>query len=158
MRSITPCLWFDGNAEEAVNYYMTVFDDARILETTRYMEGSPRPVGEVMTVSFELRGQEFLALNGGPEFRFNPAISFIVYCDDQAEIDRFWEQLSDGGEAGQCGWLEDQFGVTWQVVPRALDELLQGGGDPARAERVMTTMLKMGKLEIAPLQDAYDAA
>jgi predicted 3-demethylubiquinone-9 3-methyltransferase (glyoxalase superfamily) len=158
MRDISPCLWFDGNAEEAVNYYASVFDDARILETTRYVAGTPGPVGGVMTISFELRGEEFLALNGGPDHRFTPAISFLVYCEDQAEVDRLWEGLSDGGAPGRCGWLEDQFGVSWQIVPRALPQLLAGGGDPERAQRVTATMLQMSKLEIAPLRAAYDAA
>jgi predicted 3-demethylubiquinone-9 3-methyltransferase (glyoxalase superfamily) len=158
MHKISPFLWFDDNAEEAVNYYVSVFNDARITETTRYTEGSPGPVGQVMTMSFELHGQEFIALNGGPQFTFTPAISFLVYCEDQEEIDRLWEQLSDGGRTDQCGWLVDRFGVSWQIVPRVLSELLGGGGDPARAQRVMDTMLKMEKLEIKPLEDAYNAA
>ena len=158
MRTISPCLWFDGNAEEAANYYVSVFEDARVLQTTRYVEGSPGPVGEVMTISFELRGEEFLALNGGPDYRFTPAISFMVPCDDQAEVDRLWAQLSDGGEPGRCGWLEDRFGVSWQIVPRVLPQLLEGGGDAERARRVTAAMLQMDKLEIEPLQAAYDAA
>jgi predicted 3-demethylubiquinone-9 3-methyltransferase (glyoxalase superfamily) len=158
MQKVTPFLWFDDTAEEAANYYASVFDDARVVETTRYIEGSPGPVGQVMTVVFELFGQRFIALNGGPQFGFTPAISFVVHCDDQAEIDRLWDALSDGGEPGKCGWLEDRFGVTWQIVPRVLDELLRGGGDEGRARRVTETMLQMGKLEIGPLRAAYDAA
>jgi predicted 3-demethylubiquinone-9 3-methyltransferase (glyoxalase superfamily) len=158
MDKITPFLWFDDDAEEAVNHYVAIFDDAKIVETTRYREGSPGPVGQVMTIEFELFGQRFIALNGGPEYRFTPAISFFVQCEDQAEVDRYWEQLSDGGEPGPCGWLVDRFGVSWQIVPRVLRELLQGGGDEARARRVMETMLAMGKLEIEPLRRAYDAA
>ena len=158
MQKITPFLWFDDAAEEAVNYYASVFDDARVVETTRYVEGSPGPVGQVMTAVFELFGQRFIALNGGSGYRFTPAISFVVRCEDQEEIDRLWERLSDGGKPGPCGWLEDQFGVSWQVVPRVLDELLAGGGDEQRSRRVMETMLQMGKLEIEPLRAAYDAA
>jgi predicted 3-demethylubiquinone-9 3-methyltransferase (glyoxalase superfamily) len=158
MHTISPFLWFNDNAEEAVNTYVSVVDDARVTETTRYLEGSPGPVGQVMTMSFELRGQEFIALNGGPQFSFTPAISFLVYCEDQQEVDRLWDALSDGGEKGQCGWLQDRYGVSWQIVPRSLNELLRGGGDEVRAQRVMAAMLKMDKIEIKPLQDAYDAA
>jgi predicted 3-demethylubiquinone-9 3-methyltransferase (glyoxalase superfamily) len=157
MRKISPFLWFNDNAEEAVRHYVSVFDDAEITETTRYGEGSPGPVGQVMTISFELHGEEFIVLNGGPQFQFTPAISFVVYCDDQAEVDRLWDQLSEGGQTSQCGWLQDRFGVSWQIVPRVLQELLRGGGDEARARRVMTTMLAMEKLEIKPLEDAYNA-
>ncbi len=157
MQKISPFLWFNDNAEEAVNLYASVFDDAEITETTRYAEGSPGPVGQVMTMSFQLFGQEFIALNGGPQFEFTPAISFVVYCDDQAEVDRLWDQLSEGGRTDQCGWLQDRFGVSWQIVPRVLNELLRGGGDEARAKRVMATMLQMEKLEIKPLEDAYNA-
>jgi len=157
MRKISPFLWFNDNAEEAARHYVSVFDDAEITETTRYGEGSPGTVGQVMTISFELYGEEFIALNGGPQFQFTPAISFVVYCDDQAEVDRLWDQLSEGGQTSQCGWLQDRFGVSWQIVPRVLQELLRGGGDEARARRVMTTMLAMEKLEIKPLEDAYNA-
>jgi predicted 3-demethylubiquinone-9 3-methyltransferase (glyoxalase superfamily) len=158
MQKISPFLWFNDNAEEAVKLYTSVFDDAEIMETTRYAEGSPGPAGQVMTMSFELFGQEFIALNGGPQFEFTPAISFVVYCDDQAEVDRLWDQLSEGGRTDQCGWLQDRFGVSWQIVPRVLNELLRGGGDAARAQRVMAAMLQMEKLEIKPLEDAYNAA
>ena len=157
MRKISPFLWFNDNAEEAARHYVSVFDDAEITETTRYGEGSPGPVGQVMTISFELHGEELIALNGGAQFQFTPAISFVVYCDDQAEVDRLWDQLSEGGQTSQCGWLQDRFGVSWQIVPRVLQELLRGGGDEARARRVMTTMLAMEKLEIKPLEDAYNA-
>jgi predicted 3-demethylubiquinone-9 3-methyltransferase (glyoxalase superfamily) len=158
MHKISPFLWFNDNAEEAVNTYVSIFNDAKVTETHRYLEGSPGPIGQVMTMSFELHGQEFVALNGGPQFAFTPAISFVVYCEDQAEVDRLWEALSDGGEKGQCGWLQDRFGVSWQIVPRTLNKLLAGGGDEARAQRVMAAMLKMDKIELKPLQDAYDAA
>jgi predicted 3-demethylubiquinone-9 3-methyltransferase (glyoxalase superfamily) len=157
MRTISPFLWFEHDAEEAVNHYVSVFDDAEVLETTRYTEGSPGPVGEVMTISFRIRDEEFTALNGGPQYSFTPAISFVVQCEDQAEIDHLWQALSDGGRTDQCGWLVDRFGLSWQIVPRVLPELLRGGGDEARAKRVMQTMLQMEKLEIKPLEDAYAA-
>ena len=158
MQKITPFLWFEKDAEAAVNFYVSVFDDAKITNTARYTEGSPGPVGKVMTIGFTVQGEEFVALNGGPqpEFKFSPAISFVVNCENQQEVDRLWDQLSEGGEKQQCGWLVDRYGVTWQVVPRVLDEMLRDP-DPERAKRVMQAMLQMDKIEIKPLEDAYNA-
>lgn len=150
---ITPCLWFDTRAEEAATFYTGVFEGSRILEVTHYGSAGPRPAGMVMTVSFELAGQEFLALNGGPEFTFDEAVSFEVSCETQDEVDHFWKRLSDGGEEGQCGWLKDRFGVSWQVTPPGLDELLNDP-DPQRSQRAMAAMLQMGKLDIAALRAA----
>jgi len=153
---ITPFLWFDDRAEEAARFYVSIFPNSKIRSTARYDEGTAkaaqRPAGSVMTVAFELDGQEFVALNGGPIFHFTEAISFVVNCDTQAEIDDFWDRLSAGGEPGQCGWLKDRFGVSWQVVPRALNRLLQG--DAARAKRVMAALLTMKKLDLAALERA----
>jgi predicted 3-demethylubiquinone-9 3-methyltransferase (glyoxalase superfamily) len=156
MPTITPFLWFERDAEEAVAYYESVFD-ASVTNTTRYHEGWPGPAGELMTATLVIGGQEFVVLNGGPQpgFQFSPATSFAVNCDTQEEIDRLWERLSDGGEPNQCGWITDRYGVTWQVVPRVLDEMLMDR-DPARANRVMHAMLSMVKLEIKPLEDAYN--
>jgi predicted 3-demethylubiquinone-9 3-methyltransferase (glyoxalase superfamily) len=150
---ITPCLWFNFNAEEAVAHYLAIFDNSRIVSTTHYGEAGPGPAGAVMTLLFEIDGQQFLALNGGPRFKFTPALSLIVNCDDQAEVDRLWEKLSDGGEPGQCGWLTDKFGVSWQIVPRALPALLVTA-DANRADRLMRAVLTMKKLDIAQLQQA----
>jgi predicted 3-demethylubiquinone-9 3-methyltransferase (glyoxalase superfamily) len=157
-QKVQPFLWFDKGAEEAVDYYRSVFDDVQVHNTMRYQEGWPGPVGEVMTIAFTLAGQEFVALNGGkqPGFTFSPAISFVVNCETQDEIDRYWDRLADGGKPDVCGWVTDRYGVTWQIVPRVLDEMLSDG-DPARANRVMQSMLKMTKLEIKPLEDAYNA-
>jgi predicted 3-demethylubiquinone-9 3-methyltransferase (glyoxalase superfamily) len=155
MQKITPCLWFDDKAEEAANFYVSVFRNSRILKISRFPEGSPRPTGMVMTVSFIIDGQEFMALNGGPEFKFTPAVSFVVNCETQEGIDYFWEKLSEGGELIECGWLTDRFGVTWQVVPIILDELLSAP-DAAAAQRVMAAMLRMKKIEIEPLKRAFD--
>jgi len=156
---ITPFLWFGDEAEEAARFYVAVFPDSRITGVVRYDESaaraSGRPVGSVMTVGFELDGQEFVALNGGPVFEFTEAISFVVNCDTQAEVDHFWEALSAGGQQVQCGWLKDRFGVSWQVVPRALDEMLRDP-DPARSRRVMAAVLAMEKLDLAALQAAYE--
>ena len=157
MQKISPFLWFDDNAEEAVNLYVSLFDDARITSTSRYPEGSPGPAGKVMSISFELAGQEFMALNGGPHFTFSQAISFFVHCEDQDEVDRLWEQLSEGGEQDQCGWLRDRFGLSWQIVPNVLGELL-GDKDAERSQRVMQAMLQMTKLDIKALRDAHDHA
>jgi predicted 3-demethylubiquinone-9 3-methyltransferase (glyoxalase superfamily) len=154
---VYPCLWFDGKAEEAANFYVSVFENSKILHVARYGEAGPRPAGTVMTVSFSLDGQEFVALNGGPEFTFNEAISFQIDCADQAEVDHFWTTLSEGGEEGPCGWLKDRFGVSWQVVPRALTELLSDP-DQGRAQRAMAAMLGMRKIDIAELHRAADAA
>jgi predicted 3-demethylubiquinone-9 3-methyltransferase (glyoxalase superfamily) len=156
MGRITPCLWFDTQAEEAAQFYVSVFKNSRILDTSHYTEGSPRPAGEVLTVEFELDGQAFTALNGGPEFTFSEAVSFQVSCADQGEVDYYWDNLTaGGGEPGPCGWLKDRYGVSWQIVPTAMVELL-GDPDPARAARAMKAMMSMGKLDIAALQAAAD--
>ena len=157
MQKITPCLWFDTEGEEAATFYTSVFKNSRILSVARYGEAGPRPAGTVMTVSFELDGQEFVALNGGPEFTFDEAISFQVSCDSQAEVDDYWDRLSEGGQEGPCGWLKDKFGVSWQVVPTALQELL-GDPDPEKAQRAMTAMLQMSKIDIEALRKAAAAA
>lgn len=157
MGRITPFLWFDGNAEAAANFYVSIFPNAEILHVSRYAEGTPGEAGTVMTVSFQLDGQRFVALNGGPQFTFTPAISFVIDCTTQAEVDSFWNRLSDGGKPGQCGWLEDKYGVSWQVVPSVLPELL-GADDDAKSDAVMHAMLAMTKLDIAALQQAYDRA
>ena len=153
MQKITPFLWFDDNAEEAVDFYLSVFKDGKKLDVAHYGDAGPGPKGSVMTVSFLLDGQEFTALNGGPHFKFTEAISLVVTCRDQQEVDYYWESLSAGGEKSRCGWLKDKFGLSWQVVPAALSELY-AKGDPAKAKRVMETMLKMTKLDIKTLQEA----
>lgn len=157
MGKITPFLWFDGKAEEAANFYVSIFANAKILNVSRYPEDSPGAAGTVMTVSFELEGQEFIALNGGPEYSFTPAVSFSIDCKTQAEVDHFWERLSEGGRPGQCGWLEDKYGLSWQVVPSLLPELLQDDSDE-KSEAVMQAMLQMTKLDLNVLQQAYDRA
>lgn len=154
MQKITPFLWFDSQAEEAANFYVSVFEGSSLGRISRYGDGAPMPMGTVMTAGFQLASQEFIALNGGPEFTFTPAISFVVNCDTQAEVDHYWKQLSEGGEPLQCGWLKDRYGVSWQVVPRILGEL-QSDADAARAQRVMAAILQMSKLDIAALQQAY---
>ena len=154
MQKVSPCLWFDDEAEEASNFYVSIFRNSRIVETTRYVEGSPRPKGSVMTVRFILDGHEFLALNGGPHFSFSPAISFVVHCESQEEVDGFWEKLSAGGEEQQCGWLKDKFGVSWQIVPKALIAMLSGG-DAVASQRAVAAMLQMNKLDISLLERAY---
>ena len=153
MQKITPFLWFDGKAEEAVSFYISVFKNSNILKIARYLEGSPGPQGTVMTASFSLDGQEFVALNGGPQFKFTPAISFVVNCETQAEVDEFWEKLSQGGEQHQCGWIQDKFGVSWQIVPRVLAELLSDA-DERKAKRAMAAMLQMTKIDIEALRNA----
>jgi predicted 3-demethylubiquinone-9 3-methyltransferase (glyoxalase superfamily) len=153
MRDLTPCLWFDTEGEDAATFYASVFPNSRILHVARYGEAGPRPAGTVMTVSFELDGQKFLALNGGPEFSFTEAISFQVHCESQEEVDAYWSKLSEGGEEGPCGWLKDRFGLSWQIVPTRLEELL-GDPDPERAQRAMKAMLAMRKIEIAELERA----
>jgi predicted 3-demethylubiquinone-9 3-methyltransferase (glyoxalase superfamily) len=152
MQTITPFLWFDGQAEEAAELYTSIFE-GRILGVSRYGEAGPGTPGSVMTVEFELAGQRFTALNGGPEFRFTEAVSFQVSCEGQDEVDELWAKLSEGGEEGPCGWLKDRFGLSWQIVPTALPRLL-GDPDPARAQRAMQAMLQMGKIEIAELERA----
>jgi predicted 3-demethylubiquinone-9 3-methyltransferase (glyoxalase superfamily) len=154
MGKITPFLWFDGKAEEAANFYVSIFENAKISKVSRYLEESPGEAGTVMTVSFELEGTEFVALNGGPHYTFTPAISFQIDCKTQAEVDMFWERLSEGGLTNQCGWLQDKYGVSWQVVPSVLPELLQDDDDE-KAGAVMQAMLQMTKLDIKTLQDAY---
>jgi predicted 3-demethylubiquinone-9 3-methyltransferase (glyoxalase superfamily) len=151
---IVPCLWFDNNAEEAVNYYTSVFEDARIENISRYGEAGPGEPGSVLTVTFRLNGQEFMALNGGPVFKFNQAISFVVYCDTQAEVDYYWQKLTAGGREEQCGWLVDRYGVSWQIVPTVLAELMSSG-DGEQVRRVTEALLKMVKLDIAALKAAY---
>ena len=155
MQKITPFLWFDNNAEEAANFYLSVFKNSKILNTARYSEVGPGPKGTVMTVEFELDGQEFVALNGGPQFKFTEAVSFVVNCDTQEEVDYYWERLSEGGEKSRCGWLRDKFGLGWQVTPTILGKLL-ADKDQEKANRVMQTMLKMDKLDIEPLRRAYE--
>jgi predicted 3-demethylubiquinone-9 3-methyltransferase (glyoxalase superfamily) len=158
MQKITTFLWFNDNAEEAANFYTSTFKNSRITSASRYGEGAPGKAGSVMTIAFEIEGQQFTALNGGPHFKFTEAISLVVHCENQEEIDYYWEKLtSGGGQEGQCGWLKDQFGLSWQVVPAALSKLV-GGGDAARSGRVMGALMKMKKLDIAALQAAGDAA
>ncbi|HXR42670.1 MAG TPA: VOC family protein [Acidothermaceae bacterium] len=157
MQKTRPCLWFDTQAEEAATFYTSLFKNSEITEVSRYGEAGPGPAGSVLTVTFTLDGDEFLALNGGPEFKFNEAVSFQINCDDQDEVDHFWNSLSDGGEEGPCGWLKDKFGLSWQVVPTALPRLLSDP-DPGRADRAMKAMLSMGKLDIAALEKAADGA
>jgi predicted 3-demethylubiquinone-9 3-methyltransferase (glyoxalase superfamily) len=154
-QKITPFLWFDTQAEEAANFYVSIFPDSEILGVSRYGEGSPGPAGSVMTVAFRLAGQEFTALNGGPHFTFTEALSFVIDCGAQDEVDHYWDALTaDGGEPSQCGWLKDKYGLSWQITPRVLIELLQDE-DRERANRVMQAMLRMTKIDIAKLQEAY---
>jgi predicted 3-demethylubiquinone-9 3-methyltransferase (glyoxalase superfamily) len=152
-QKITPFLWFNGNAEEAVNFYILVFKDAKVGRMVRYGAEGPGPEGTVMTAPFRLYGQEFVALNGGPQFTFTPAISFVVNCQTQEEVDQLWEQLSEGGSKGRCGWLQDKFGVSWQIVPTVLSELLQAQ-DAEKSKKVMQAMLKMDKIQIETLKEA----
>jgi predicted 3-demethylubiquinone-9 3-methyltransferase (glyoxalase superfamily) len=156
MQKIDPFLWFDGDAEEAATFYISLFDNSEITNVARYPEGTPGQAGEVMTVNFTLAGQPFVALNGGPELKFSAATSFFIHCKDQDEVDRLWDQLTDGGEIQQCGWVTDRFGVTWQVIPDRLMELI-GDPDPGRSNRAMQAMLKMDKIEIKTLEDAANA-
>ena len=161
MQKITPCLWFDSNAEEAVNFYTSIFKNSKIGNISRYGEAGyeihGKPAGTVLTIEFELNGQAFTALNGGPIFKFNEAISFQVNCESQEEVDYYWEKLSEGGDekAQQCGWLKDKYGLSWQVVPTVLVKMLQDK-DPKKSERVMTALLQMKKLDIAKLKRAYE--
>jgi predicted 3-demethylubiquinone-9 3-methyltransferase (glyoxalase superfamily) len=156
MPKLTPCLWFDTQGEDAANFYVSVFPNSKILEVSRYGSAGPRPEGTVMTVLFELDGEHFLALNGGPEFTFNEAVSFQVHCETQEEVDQYWNALSNGGEEGPCGWLKDKFGLSWQIVPDALPRLLSGP-DREKTQRVMAAMLKMKKIEIEELERAAAA-
>jgi predicted 3-demethylubiquinone-9 3-methyltransferase (glyoxalase superfamily) len=155
MQKITPFLWFDGTAEEAVNFYTSVFKDSKIKKLTRYGESGPGSAGSVLTASFEIEGQEFVALNGGPQHKFTEAVSFVVNCKTQDEVDYFWNKLSEGGYEDQCGWVKDKFGLSWQIVPTVLMELM-ADKDAKKSSRVMEAMLKMRKIEIKPLQDAYE--
>jgi predicted 3-demethylubiquinone-9 3-methyltransferase (glyoxalase superfamily) len=159
MAKVFPCLWFDGKAEEAANFYVTLLPDSRVDNVWRSPAETPSgPAGMVLVVDFTLSGQQFQALNGGPDFRFNEAVSFVIDCDDQAEVDRLWDALiADGGEPGPCGWLKDRFGLSWQVVPRRLNELINDP-DPERARRAMESMLRMGKIEVAELERAVETA
>jgi predicted 3-demethylubiquinone-9 3-methyltransferase (glyoxalase superfamily) len=157
MGRIAPCLWFDGRAEEAMNFYASIFKRAKIGRTMRWGDANPEKKGQALTVTFELDGQEFVGLNGGPQYHFTPAISLFVRCETQEEIDDYWNKLLDGGTAVQCGWLTDKFGVSWQIAPTVLFDMLRDE-DRARADRVMRAMMQMVKLEIKPLREAYDWA
>ena len=161
MQQCTPCLWFDNQAEEAAEFYTGIFKDSKILSTVRYPkaaeEVSGKKAGSVMTVEFELNGQRFVALNGGPEFRFNESVSFMIPCADQKEIDYYWQRLTNGGEESMCGWLKDKFGLSWQVVPKRLDEMMEDD-DRNKVEAVTSAFLQMKKLDVAALEKAYKAA
>ena len=156
MQKITPFLWFDDQAEEAVNFYVSIFKNSKITQVSHYGDAGPREKGMVMTMSFELEGQEFMALNGGPEFTFNPSISFMVDCKTQAEVDGLWDKLLVGGKSLHCGWVQDKFGVCWQIIPSILGELI-GSEDPAKAKRVMEAMFQMEKIDGGVLQAAADS-
>jgi predicted 3-demethylubiquinone-9 3-methyltransferase (glyoxalase superfamily) len=155
MQKITPFLWFDGKAEEAVNFYVSIFKNSKIGSVTRYGEAGPGPKGTVMSATFQLDGQDFFALNGGPHFTFSPAISLFVNCETQQEVDELWEKLSEGGEKQKCGWLKDKYGLSWQIIPSALSEMLHDK-DAVRSGRVMKAMLQMDKIDIKGLKRAYD--
>ena len=155
MKKITPFLWFNGNAEEAMNFYVSIFKNSKVLRVNRYGEEGPGPKGAVMSAKFQLDGQEFFALNGGPQFTFTPAISFFVDCETQPEVDALWEKLSKGGEKQRCGWLTDKFGLSWQIIPSVLGELLQDKDDE-KSERVWRAMLQMDKIDIKGLKQAYE--
>jgi len=157
MQKITPFLWFDNNAEEAVNLYVSIFPNSKVISTARYGEAGPGPKGQVMTMSFELAGQRFMALNGGPQFKFTEAISLMVNVESQAELDEIWNKLLQGGQPSQCGWLKDKFGLSWQVVPTVLGQMM-ADKDPEKAKRVMMAMLQMVKLDIPKLQEAHEHA
>lgn len=154
-QKITPFLWFDNNAEEAMNLYVSVFKNARIVGVSRYSEAGPGPKGSVMSGTFEIEGQQFMALNGGPHFKFTEAVSLFVNCTTQAEVDELWEKLSAGGQESRCGWLKDKFGLSWQIIPSILGEMLSDP-DPKKSAQVMRAMLKMGKIDIGLLQAAYN--
>jgi len=155
MQKITPFLWFDGKAEEAVNFYVSIFKNSRVGTITRYGDAGPGPKGTVMIATFQLEGQDFIALNGGPQYTFTPAISLFVDCKTQEEVDDLWNKLSEGGKTDRCGWLRDKYGLSWQIVPSALRELM-GDKDPEKSKRVMKAMLQMTKIDIQGLQQAYD--
>jgi predicted 3-demethylubiquinone-9 3-methyltransferase (glyoxalase superfamily) len=156
MQKIVPSLWFDTQAEEAAEFYVSIFKDSKITNVTSYGSAGPRPAGMVMTVDFQLAGQDFNAINGGPDFKFTEATSLLVNCRTQDEVDDLWQKLGDGGEPGPCGWLKDRFGLSWQVVPVALGEMLSDP-DPARSQRVMAAMLQMSKIDLAELREAYES-
>lgn len=155
MQKITPCLWYDRDAEAAANHYIAIFGEGCVRNISRYGDGMPLPKGTALVVDFELVGQRFQALNGGPVFKFTEAVSMSVRCEDQAEVDHFWDRLSEGGTPSRCGWLKDKFGLSWQVVPAVLGDLM-GGTDAARSQRVMAALMGMNKLDIATLQKAHD--
>ena len=156
MQKITPFLWFNDNAEEAINFYVSIFKDSKIGTMTRYGDSGPGPKGALMTATFQLEGQQFMALNGGPHFKFTEAISLFVNCETQEEVDTLWDRLTaDGGQPSQCGWLKDKFGLSWQIIPSALGRLMHDE-DPARAGRVMQAMLQMQKIDIRKLKQAYE--
>jgi predicted 3-demethylubiquinone-9 3-methyltransferase (glyoxalase superfamily) len=155
MQKIVPNLWFDTEAEEAANFYCSIFKNSEVVNVTHYGEAGPRPAGMVLTVTFQLDGQEFTGLNGGPDFKFNEAVSLLVNCESQGEVDVLWDKLSEGGEKGPCGWLKDKYGVSWQIIPTRLEELLQDE-DTDRANRAMKAMLQMGKIDIDALEKAAD--
>ena len=155
MQKITPFLWFDDNAEEAMKFYVSIFKNSKVLGITRYGDAGPGPKGTVMTAKFQLDGQEFVALNGGPQFKFTEAVSFVVNCETQDEVDKYWVKLSEGGEKSRCGWLQDKYGLSWQIVPTLLVELVQDK-DAERSQRVMKAMLQMNKIDIERLQQAYE--
>ena len=155
MPKITPFLWFDGRVEEAMNFYTSIFKNSKVVNITRSGKGGPGPEGSVMSATFQLEGQEFIALSGGPQFKFSPAISFFVNCETQEEIDELWAKLSEGGKPNRCGWLDDKFGLTWQIIPSILGKLLQGE-DAEKSKRVMQAMLKMDKIAIAKLEQAAE--
>jgi predicted 3-demethylubiquinone-9 3-methyltransferase (glyoxalase superfamily) len=157
MQKIVPFLWFDGKAEEAMNFYASIFKNSRVGRVSRYGDAGPGPKGSVMSCTFTLDGQEFFALNGGAQYKFTPAISLFVNCETQAEVDELWNRLSAGGREDQCGWLQDKFGLSWQIIPTVLGKML-GDKDPAKASRVMQAMLKMKKIDVTGLQRAYDGA
>lgn len=156
MQKISTCLWFDGQAEAAMNFYISVFKNSKVLTVNRYGQGAPAPEGTVLTATFELDGRQFTALNGGPMYKFSPATSFIVNCETQEEVDYYWDHLGAGGKPSRCAWLDDKFGVSWQIVPKQLMELMSGA-DPVATGRVMQAMMKMSKIIIADLQRAFDA-
>ncbi len=155
MQKVTPFLWFDSKAEEAANFYVSVFKNSKIMSVSRYGEGGPGPKGWAMSVTFQLDGQDFYALNGGPQFTFTPAVSFFVNCETQQEVDELWEKLSAGGKKDRCGWLQDKYGLSWQIIPSALGRLLHDK-DAEKSKRVMHAMLQMDKIDIKTLQQAYD--
>jgi predicted 3-demethylubiquinone-9 3-methyltransferase (glyoxalase superfamily) len=155
MQKITPFLWYDSQAEEAMNFYISIFKNSKVVTVARYGDAGPGPKGSVMTAAFQLEGQDFVALNGGPQFKFTPAISFVVNCEMQQEVDDLWEKLSAGGRKDRCGWLQDKFGVSWQIVPTILSKLFQDK-DPEKSKRVMQAMLQMDKLDIARLRQAHE--